>query len=77
MIDTIVKYWQIILFISGLIFHAIWVYMKVGQHEERITKLEERADDSDEKHSDYQAIFAEIRAKLDLLVEGFQTSRKK
>lgn len=71
------KYWGVILFLSGLVFHAIWVYIRVGDHSDRIKTLEGRADISDKTHAEYGTMFAEINAKLDLLVEGYQSKRKK
>lgn len=70
--QIIEKYWGIILFLLGLIFHAIWTYFQVGEHSKRLDKLEVRADGSDENHSKFESMFSEINAKLDILLEGYK-----
>ena len=70
------KYWGFILFLLGLCFHAIWTYFQVGEHSKRLEKLENRADNSDTNHSRFESLFSEINAKLDILLEGYNTKKK-
>lgn len=76
-LEVIKEYWSIVLFIMGLVYHILWTYFKVDNHAVRIKDLERRAKESDDKHSVFSEMFAEINAKLDLLVEGYQNRRKK
>jgi len=76
-IESIKEYWAIILFVLGLAYHVLWTYFKVDNHQSRIKELEERAKESDINHARFDQMFAEINAKLDLLVEGYQSKKKK
>lgn len=75
--DLIKEYWGILMFLAGLVFHSIWVYIRVGDHGDRLKTLESRADSSDKTHAEYGNMFAEINAKLDILLEGYKSKRKK
>jgi len=74
--DLITKYWAFVLFIMGLVFHAIWTYFRVDEHGKRISKLEEEHAITANSVSELKEMISSINAKLDILVEGYSKKKK-
>lgn len=75
-LDIVSKYWEVLLFLASLLFHAIWTYWTVRSHEDRIKCLEDKADDTNDVISSLKAIISSMDAKLDILIEGYRTRNK-
>lgn len=74
-LDVINEYWGIVLFIAGLIFHAIWTYFQVGNHDKRITDIEQKTDAVTKTISNVEQKIASIDAKLDILLSGYHKEK--
>lgn len=74
--QIIEKYWGIILFLLGLCFHAIWTYIKVGEHESDIRELKDKSNENTTAINDIKSVLNSMESKLDILVDGFNTKKK-
>lgn len=74
--QLITKYWGFVLFLLGLIFHAIWTYFQVSEHSKRLGKLEEEHSNTSSSVNELKDMVGRMEAKLDILVEGFNTKKK-
>ncbi len=70
-IDQINNSWGILLFLAGLIFHALWTYFRVGNHDIRIGNLETGSASSNKAITDINNKISSIDAKLDILLTGY------
>ena len=74
-LEGINHYWGIILFFAGLIFHALWTYFKVGQHDTRIETLEGISNDNSDIVNGIRNQISAIDSKLDILLTGYHKSK--
>lgn len=74
-IEVVNKYWGMILFIAGLIFHAIWTYFQVSNHDKRISEIETKTNDFTKTISSVEQKIASIDAKLDILLSGYNKEK--
>ncbi len=70
-LQAINQYWGIILFMAGLIFHALWTYFKVGEHGDKISILEANEKTTNSVVTDIKEKISSIDAKLDILLDGY------
>jgi hypothetical protein len=73
--ELITKYWGIIMFFAGLVFHALWTYFKVDNHERRIKDMEKKQDDFAKLTASIENKISAIDAKLDILLEGYKRDK--
>jgi hypothetical protein len=64
--------WEILIFLVGIIYHAIWTYFKVGDHEGRIKKVEDNRQTLDSAINELKSSVQSINDKLDILVTGYK-----
>lgn len=74
--ELITKYWGFVLFLLGLCFHAIWTYFRVGEHDQKIKSLEDKTDTHSTTVNQINSRLDSMEAKLDILLEGFNTKKK-
>lgn len=74
-LEIINKYWGIILFLAGAIFHALWTYFRVGEHGTRINKLEVDTDSHGKSIQKIESTLQGMDSKLDILVEGYKKEK--
>ncbi len=77
LIEIINNYWGMILFIAGLAFHALWTYFQVGNHKERIVKLEGRADEGEKSMDEIKGDIREIKTATTFIKESISELRNK
>lgn len=75
--EIVAKYWSVIFFIAGILFHAICAYFQVGNHEKRINKMELDKVISDKLINEIKETNAVINAKLDMIIEEIQGNKSK
>jgi len=73
--DVINEYWGMVLFIAGLIYHAVWTYFQVGSHAKRLSDIETKTDDFSKSISGIESKIASIDAKLDILLTGYHKEK--
>lgn len=74
--DYVLKYWEFICFLAFIVFYGLWTYFKVGNHEERIQKLENEIDSTRTAISTLNERLGSMDAKLDILVAGYKKDNK-
>jgi hypothetical protein len=74
--EVISKYWGFVLFLLGLCFHAIWTYIRVGEHERDIRDLKDKSGENTNSINEIKSVLNSMESKLDILVEGFNTKKK-
>ncbi len=65
------EYWGFVLFLLGLIFHAVWTYFRVGEHDKRLAELEKERTSLGAEVSKLTAQVQKMDTKLDILLEGY------
>lgn len=75
LVDAINQYWGIILFLAGLIFHALWTYFKVGLHSNQIKNLEENNNATNNSIASINNKISSIDSKLDILLTGYHKEK--
>lgn len=77
------EYWGAIMFVIGIVFHAIWTYFRVGELEKHLVSYKEDTDKKIDAITKEKTILLEeisalkeemasMNAKLDILVEGYK-----
>lgn len=74
--EILKEYWGITMFLIGLVFHAVWTYFQVAEHNKRLDKLEQKQDDFSELTASIVNKISAIDAKLDILLEGYKKDNK-
>ena len=74
-LSSINQYWGIIIFLAGLIFHALWTYFKVGEHGVKIKSLEDGSTSTNVSVTDIKNQISSIDAKLDILLTGYHKNK--
>lgn len=75
-LKVINEYWGIILFMAGLIFHALWTYFQVGGHSKRLDEIERKTNDFIKTISNVENRITSIDAKLDILLTGYHKEKQ-
>lgn len=75
-IEVIKEYWGIIMFVLGLVYHALWSYWKIGIHANRLDTLEQAQKNTDKASIDLQKLVENIDIKLSLLLDGYERTSK-
>lgn len=70
--DFIKNFWGLSLFLIGLVYHAIWTYFQVSDHNKRLDKIESKNDDFSKDMADLKNEITSISSKLDILLSGFK-----
>ena len=73
--ESINHYWGIVIFLAGLIFHALWTYFKVGEHSTKIKTLEDGSGITNNAVADIKNQISNIDAKLDVLLTGYHKNK--
>lgn len=72
-LEQLVKeYWGFVLFLMGLIFHALWTYFRVGEIEKRLSEIEKERGTLSQEVSKLNQQVSNMDAKLDVLLEGYR-----
>ena len=74
-LEGINQNWGIILFLAGLIFHALWTYFTVGNHTVKIKSLESKNMKTDIDVASINTKISSIDAKLDILLTGYHRDK--
>lgn len=77
-ISTILtEYWGVTVFVLGMIFHALFMYFKIGNHEKRIEEIERKDDTTNRMVAEIKEHIASMNAKLEILLNNMEITKRK
>jgi hypothetical protein len=69
------EYWGVFLFVSGLVFHSIHMYFRVGNLETRIKDIEDANTTQTTLMLGMKEELARMNAKLEILLTGYNSKK--